>query len=389
MYSSSVLRRLTVVAGCAALTVGLAGCTDLAEPTGGLAIVVGAHSNMPQPSLDGEAQAAVDDAVDAQSYLAVVVADGDPFVLQKGPLEITGNNGPAQDASREKNRRAVAAALESAAAKTPETDLLTGLDLGARSIQDSDGVHTIVVVDSGLSTVAPLDFTRPGMLDADPAEVVASLQAADELPDLSGTDVVLQGIGDTAAPQPDLSRGQRKNLIAIWEAIVEAAGAESVDVVPTPLTGDSAVGLPDVTPVEPPAPLTCTPGTVTLTGGDVAFQPNSASFLDAAAAAEVIAPTARQLIDGGLTATVTGMTARVGDTAGQQQLSRQRAQAVADLLIAAGVPADRLTVRGLGSDFPGYVTDHDAEGNLIPWAAAGNRKVEIQLVGATTALACS
>ncbi|WP_138758570.1 OmpA family protein [Modestobacter altitudinis] len=387
---SSVLRRLTVVAGCSALAIGLAGCSDLADPTGGLAIVVGARSNMPTPTLDGEAADALDTALDAQSYLAIAVADGDPFLSpMKGQLLITGKNGPAQEASKEKNRQMVAKALAEAAAKTPETDLLGALDLGARAIADSDGGHTIVVVDSGLSTVAPLDFTQPGMLDADPAELVASLQAADELPDLTGDAVVFQGLGDTADPQPTLTRGQRKNLVEIWTAIATAAGASSVDVEQSPLSGDAAVGLPDVSVVPLPAPMTCTAGTVTLAGGNVAFVSDSAAFLDTAAATDVVRPIAQQIVDGGLTATVTGTTADVGDAVGQQALSQQRAEAVMHLLVDLGVPADALTVRGLGSDFPGYVTDHDPAGNLVPAAAAQNRKVVIELAGASAALVCS
>src|SRR4051794_6932044 len=344
---------------------------------------------MPQPTLDGESREMLDAAVEMQSFLTVVVADGDPFVSTKGSLLIEGKNGPAQDASKERNRQKVTKALADAAAKTPETDLLGALDLGARSIAGADGAHTVVVVDSGLSTVAPLDFTQPGMLDADPAEVVASLQAAGELPDLSGDEVVFEGLGDTADPQPSLTRGERTNLIAIWTAIAEAAGAATVDVEPAPLSGDSAPGLPPVTVVALPPVMTCTPGTVTLTGGDVAFRPDSAAFLDRAAATDVVRPIAEQLVERGATATVTGTTARVGDDAGQVALSQQRAQAVADLLTGLGVPADRLTVRGLGSDFPGYVQDHDAAGNLIPGAAAANRTVEIASVGVTTELACS
>jgi outer membrane protein OmpA-like peptidoglycan-associated protein len=331
----------------------------------------------------------LDTAVDAQSYLAVVVADGDPFVSTKGSLLITGKNGPAQDASKVRNREMVSQALAAAEAKTPETDLLAALDQGARSIADADGAHTVVVVDSGLSTVAPLDFTQPGMLDADPAELVASLQAAGELPDLSGDDVVFQGLGDTADPQPDLSRGQRQNLIDIWTAIANAAGASIVDVEQAPLSGASAEGLPDVTVVSLPPALTCAAGTVTLTGGDVAFEPDSAAFLDGAAASDVVRPIAQQMIDGELAAAVTGMTARVGDATGQQGLSQQRAQAVADLLTDLGVPADRLTVVGRGSDFPGYVADHDPAGTLIPAAAAANRKVEIALAGVSAGVTCA
>ena len=46
------------------------------------------------------------------------------------------------------------------------------------------------------------------------------------------------------------------------------------------------------------------------------------------------------------------------------------------------VPADSLTVDGVGSEFPGYVPDHAPDGGLDPAAAAQNRKVIVEAVGA-------
>jgi outer membrane protein OmpA-like peptidoglycan-associated protein len=59
-----------------------------------------------------------------------------------------------------------------------------------------------------------------------------------------------------------------------------------------------------------------------------------------------------------------------------------------DLLVSLGVPADRMKAVGLGSDFPGYTEDHDAEGALIPESAAANRKVIIELIGAAGEVTC-
>jgi outer membrane protein OmpA-like peptidoglycan-associated protein len=383
------LRRLAVVAGSLSLVATMAGCADSSEPTGGLAIVVGARSNMPAPTLDATASDALERAVLSQSYLSIVVADGAPFEVTKGRLRADDTNKQVQDRAREKNRQQARAAVAEAAARTPETDLLSALDRATRSISAASGAHTIVVVDSGLSTVAPLDFTQPGLLDADPTELADSLKAAGELPDLAGVDVVLQGLGDTAAPQERIGRAQRDNLVAIWQAIVEAAGAGSAQVDDAPLSGPSIVGLPGVTPVPPGTGVVCTADTVVLAGGDVAFRPDSATFVDPTAAAETVRPIAEQMVDGQLTATITGTTARVGDAAGQKELSRQRARSVADLLTSLGVPAGSMTVVGLGSDFPGYVVDHDANGDLIPAAAAANRKVTIQLAGATAGVNCA
>jgi outer membrane protein OmpA-like peptidoglycan-associated protein len=102
-------------------------------------------------------------------------------------------------------------------------------------------------------------------------------------------------------------------------------------------------------------------------------------FVAPDAAADTLRPIAEQIVDGGLTATVTGTTARVGDLQGQRALSLERAQAVADVLADHGVPADAMTVAGLGSEFPGYV---EAD-------PAANRKVVLQLGGASAGVTCA
>jgi outer membrane protein OmpA-like peptidoglycan-associated protein len=184
------------------------------------------------------------------------------------------------------------------------------------------------------------------------------------------------------------SREQRKNLVAIWKAIVAAAGGELI-VEEKPLTRDPADGLPTVTPVPLGAATVCVEGAIELTGADVAFRPNSAEFVDGAAARAVLEPIAEQLVTTGATATLTGTTANVGDPSGQEDLSRKRAQAVLDVLVDLGVPAANLTAVGLGSEFPGYVQDHDAAGTLLPGPAAQNRKVIVQVSGGTGVLTCA
>jgi outer membrane protein OmpA-like peptidoglycan-associated protein len=368
----------------------MAGCGDKPEPTDALAVVVGAHSNMPGPTLAGKALTVRERALVSQAYVAIVVADGLPFISgHPGYLVTRNSNSEIQRRDRERNRRLMDAQLSDAKAQTPETDLLGALDVAARAISSAPGHHTIVAVDSGLSTVAPLDFRTPGLFDSDPAELATSLKTARQLPDLSGVDVVFQGLGDTAVPQAEIGRPQRTSLIGIWTAIAKAAGASDVKVEASPLTAKPQPGLPPVSPVVFDNGMSCAGSVVTLTGGDVAFIPDSADFKDRAAAAAVLGSIARQLTGGRATATLTGTTAAVGDKAGQVALSQQRAQAVAALLVSLGVPGDRLTEVGLGSTFPGFVPDHDASGNLIPAAAARNRKVTIELSGISIQDVCS
>jgi outer membrane protein OmpA-like peptidoglycan-associated protein len=169
--------------------------------------------------------------------------------------------------------------------------------------------------------------------------------------------------------------------------VVETAGGE-VLLEERPLAEETVVGLPDVSVVPVPAGPACVGATIELTGADVAFQPDSAEFVDAAAARAVLEPIAEQLVETAATATLTGTTADVGPIEGQRALGLSRAQAVLDELVALGVPASALTAVGLGSEFTGHVTDHDAAGNLLPGPAAANRKVIITLEEGSTWVLC-
>ena len=381
----SVLRRVVALVGSIAVGAALAGCEDAvpAGPTGGLAVVVGARANTPPVGLDGVAAQVVANAADVQSDVAVLVADGTPAVVETVRVRTAGRDDDARRADRERDRRALEDVLGAVAADSPETDLLTTLGLAADAVASAPGRHTLLVVDSGLSTAGALDFRQPGLLDAEATDLVESLRAAGALPDLSGVHVVFQGLGDTADPQPALDAVTRARLVELWTAVALASGAVDVNVEPTALAGVPDPALPPVSVVGRGSGLTCAADTVVLDGGAVSFEADSAAFRDLAAAGETLQPLADRVRAAGATAVLTGTTADVGDADGQVRLSRERAQAVADLLAQLGVPAASMTVVGLGSDFPGYVPDRDDEGRLVPAAAAQNRKVVIELSGVT------
>ena len=71
---------------------------------------------------------------------------------------------------------------------------------------------------------------------------------------------------------------------------------------------------------------------------------------------------------------VTGATARVGSVVSQIHLSRIRADAVKDFLVALGVSPDRIKVSALGSNFPEYVPDFAPDGSVLLAQAQENRK---------------
>jgi hypothetical protein len=359
--------------GLATGAVVTAGNSATSEPAGAFVVVVGGHADMPPATLDGTAAAARDVAVAQQSDFAVIVADGAPHLLEEPrPLTATA---PAT------NRRRVDDAVATARATTPETDLLGALTLAGRSVADRPGLRTLVVLDSGLSTTGAVDMGRPGMLDAHPTEVADTLADFGQLPDLHGFEVVFQGLGDTAPPQQPLDVARRTQLVELWTAVVQRAGAVTVDVEVSPLVGTPPSGLPAVRTVAVDPGYTCTPRRLTLSGGALGFRPGKAVLLDPHRVEEVLRPYAEQMIGSTLVAEVFGRYADVGDPAQRQTLTEFQAQEVANVLIALGVPIPQLRVKGFGSTFPEFVPDRDAAGHLDPAAAALNRTVIIEFTG--------
>jgi outer membrane protein OmpA-like peptidoglycan-associated protein len=386
-------RWLSTAGALAVATVTVAGCTAPvpSDPSGGVAIVLGARSNTPEPELLGVARQVALNAVDTRSPVSLVVADGEPFVVTADEPDADGKTAGAAGKPEMDDRDALEDAVTSAAARSQESDLLGALGVAAKELDGAPGRPTLLVVDSGLSTTGALDFRKPGLLNADPADLAASVARSGDLPDLSGLHVVFQGLGETAPPQPSLGAVAREKLIDTWTAIAREAGALEVSIDRSSSDRSPDEDLPPVSVVgeRTTGGISCEENSLVLDGGDVSFAADSARFRDPAAASDVLKPIAERIRDADATAVLTGTTADVGDVQGQKRLSLQRAQAVADLLARLGVPEQRMTVEGLGSDFPGYVRDHDGKGNLLPAPAAMNRKVVISLSGSGRAVLCS
>ncbi|MFQ1003413.1 OmpA family protein [Modestobacter sp. SSW1-42] len=372
----AALASLAVVGSSAACAAGPQAAT---EPSGALVVVVGGRSNAAPPVLSGVAASARDLAVQQQSVFSLVVADGAPFTVEQAvPLTADATDAGARAEQYAANRARIDDAVTGARARTPESDLLAAIDLGVQTVGTPTGVRTLVVVDSGLATAGALDLTVPGMLDADPRQVADTLADFSQLPDLRGWSVVLQGLADTAPPQQPLDAARRTQLASIWTAVLQRSGATVVQRGDVRLVGVPDPALPAVRPVAVDPGMRCTGEVLTLTGGPLAFHPGEPTLLDEDTAAELLRPYAEQLIARPrLIAEVFGTSPAVGEPDVDRQVSEDRAQEVAHVLIDLGVPIPQLHVLGLGSDFAGRVPDRDATGHLLPAAAALNRTIRI------------
>ncbi|MEU5907872.1 OmpA family protein [Micromonospora sp. NPDC047467] len=397
--STNRLRRAASMLVAGLVLAGVAGCSDdehAAAPsdsevapdvvngceltTGPVAVAYGARANTSDPRLPGEVSKLIDRSLGGGYPVSAIRLDGSPVQVFSATFESTAGNDDGRAAQLKRFRQSVDMEFANVRAEQQEADVLAALSLAARSVSAEGG--TVVLVDSGLQTTAPLDFRDGALLAAEPADVTTFLEKHELLPDLKGRAVLLVGIGNTVAPQPAFDQWTYDNLNAIWKAVATEAGARCVAVLAGPGANRPRSGqLPVVTPVSPapePTPEPCGQ-TVLSNSGKVGFLPNRADFVDSAAARSALTKMAPTMAGGNQRIELIGTTATDGTHEGRRQLSLKRADAVKRILVELGVAADRITTRGAGIEWEGHEPDLDRKGVLMPGPAARNRSVVVKL----------
>lgn len=280
----------------------------------------------------------------------LVISDGSPFVVGPQRFDQVKNNDIQQARADKAARLELVEAVQGAAAKTPETDLISAVALASRILAAGTASNKVLTIQhSSVNTGASLPMQElDDLLNTDPAKLVDQLDEAAMVPPLNGVPVEFYGLGDVAGSQPTLSAQQVQWLQSFWQAFFDRTGAKvtfHTDIV----SGDALNNGHTVTPLAPAG----APTFVKVSAEQVAFQPDSTTFLDEAAARAALNGLAEQLK--GTSAAhyiVAGSTAQVDNASREvaQALSLARAQAVRDVLVEAGVPADRFTCLGLGNE---------------------------------------
>ena len=272
-------------------------------------------------------------------------------------------------------------------AQAAQVNDIQALDVAASDLQHVGGGN-LLLLDSGLQTMAPLDF-RTGLLADDPQTIATYLKGANELPPLQGIHVEFSGLGWTAAPQGSLGIDYQQKMVQIWTAIAKAAGASCIAVdpqVPSPPT--ALAGRPPVSVVslpKPPAPPAHCSTTNLDDTNNVGFDFDSTEFRDPSGARATLQKLASVITSTGESVSLTGATSSEGSDAYNQRLSLERAQAVQAMLTQLGVPASRITTAGDGSHLPGRLNDRGPNGQLLIGPAIQNRKVVAKLSGGSCA----
>jgi len=386
---------LAVLAGAAVLA---AGCSPLSQVVSmqarpvitcgraqSVVLILGAHKDAPAPSLDPRVACRVAAAIKGGKPVILVDASGQPRLVRLRLLPAdTGTLAQRGSPRVMEDLRRVEDAISGLRPQSPGVDDLAAFAIAADAARGAGVPHAeLILVDSGLDDRGALDFTAPGMVAADPAQVAHQLRAGGNDPDLAGFQVLLVGLGYTAPPQAPLAAKWRGNVGQIWAAVIRSSGGRP-ELIPQPAQGGSVRTSEPVRLVPVPADRPVQPAHRTVfvfTGASpVRFQPNLATFLDQAAAARALSPIAKWLAAGrSRHASLVGTTADVGPMPGQVALARRRADRVRDVLVSLGASPRQISCAGVGSNFPQFRPDRNAAGVLLAGPATLNRSVRITL----------
>lgn len=385
-----MLTRMTAMVAAGSLVVGLlAGCSVIPSKDGAAdsavatdtALIITQGDGMPTLTNAEEFLNSVN--VTPGGSAGLVVADGKPFALGPQRFDQVKNNDIQQARADKTARYQLVEAVQGAAATTPETDLISAISLASRMLSAGTADSKVMVIrHSGVNTAASLPMQDLDLLNSDPAKLLDQLDAAAMLPQLNGVAVEFYGLGDVAGSQGTLSAQQVQWLKSFWQGFFDRTGANvtfHTDIV----SGDALNNGHTVTPLAAAG----APTFVKVSAEQVAFQPDSTTFLDEAAARAALNGLAEQLK--GTSAAhyiVAGSTAQVDNASreGAQALSLARAQAVRDVLVEAGVPADQITCLGLGNEPTSVRSANEAENRCVYVVSSDSvQATEFRSVGQT------
>jgi outer membrane protein OmpA-like peptidoglycan-associated protein len=337
----------------------------------------GRKPNLNNSTLDGLVQQMVASA----GFLSWVEVEGEPQCQNEYKISAPSTFGLSQkQINRVYTQQAdgLLANLTSVKAKTPEADVLQALNIASRSLADAPqgSSKQIIVLDSGLSTKGVFNFTISDFLDTDPSVAVNYLVEQKNIPDLSGVTVTFIGLGDTSAPQQQLSGSQVDNLQQIWRGIVEKGNGKANILDALPGSDIPTTGYPTVSTVSVLSDASSTfDNSSAVVFRNIQFIGDSATYSDSEAAISALQPVANYMkAHPEFAILLIGTTAGDNDKDYCFKLSFARASAVRSTLISLGVSAGRTTVMGMGFEDPWHILD-TSNGGLIESVAAQNRKV--------------
>lgn len=321
--------------------------------------------------------------------ISIIEEDGEPYVVDSFNINVPSKSGLSKNKKEQIAKDQRAQLLEiicnSAIPKCAEADTLQALIKAGRELHSSSSSENkqLIILSNGLSTTGVLNFSKYNYLNSEPENVITQIAQMGEIPDLSGVDVVWVGLGETVSPQQPLTNKNRDTLQAIWNGILEMAGANSVKFYSDNISGVNTINdsYPTVSIVNVFADeVKIDEFSISVYDEErLNFKPSSVEFVNTETAIKALEPVAEYMISNPeYNILLAGTTASVGSNDWCREFSLRRASAVKKVIIDMGVDASRIKVIGLGYDGHCFhVNDIDENGNLIAEEAKKNRTVII------------
>lgn len=363
-----------------------------------VSLVSGYHDNAQIPNFYSETvQNAFSSACKTYGHITVIVNDGDPYIALDAQMKPPAKDGLSENKKAtivEKQVQEINGIISMAKAKTEEANPMEAIHLAARGLRSTQTQRKVLIVlDNGLGTVGVMNFVTGNLLQQDAqacAEaVVSQLLSSGEIggEELTGVDVIWSGLGDVAGEQMKLTPGERETLKAVWKAILQEMGAQTVTLAEDLPTGVYEEGLPEVSLVETGKSQNVFLESEAFMNGNepmvlddtiVSFVPDSAEVLNAEEAKEILKPLAEYLCENlNKKILLAGTTATVGSQKDCEMFSKKRAYTIAGILEEMGVLREQMQVMGLGFEHEYHVNDLDEKGRLLEVEAQKNRSVMI------------
>lgn len=331
----------------------------------------------------------IESAVEYCGNISIIQAQNNPYIECEIaiPDRISGISNSKWESLVYDYQLQILSLIEDTQPVNEEVDLLASIELAARSLESaSSGSNVLVINHSGLSTEGTLNFQNIDLESYVVEDIVNQLIELEAIPNLDNVDVVWLGCGDVTGNQEELSNIDRNQLIELWNEILIAGGANSVEFkVDVSVATDTNEDFPYVTPIN----VTSKVIEVIEEGYTIVLDEYSIEFV--ASSAELITEESevieeiQELIDYMLVNTqccimVSGTTAKAGSEESCISLSAERANTIKNLLISQGVSETQISTQGLGYSSVYYKDDLDADGNLIEEIAQTNRSVILEII---------
>lgn len=378
---------------------------EASTPASNVCVVVSPTANQHKPDV----KLAYDEIYDScysYGYKSCVVDDGSPYLAFEEDL----THADRTSGLSEQNKKLDAEAYvddfiekaENAKAVTSEKDTLKTIRLAADTLADSEGDKTIVLIDNGISTTGIVTFKSFKNFD-----VEKSINALNDndYPSLDNINVIWYGLGDTVAPQKELSNDDMNNLQAFWEQYLTNCGVASVKfpknvAVNTTIDNSSLpwVSTVDVSPIISKIPdfealmeqVEKLPEEerdstfddalavgLKLDEKSVQFKADSFELENKDKAVKIMTPLADYLkANPEKKIILLGTTATSGSQESCVEFSLERAETLKAILIEdMGVDASQLLTHGLGYENDFHIDDLNDDGSLNEAVAPKNRSV--------------